>query len=348
MATLKESAALIAATGKDITYYLRGEPGVGKSSTLKTLEAQLGDAYDYIYVDCPLVDLPDFAMPMVDTATRTTHFAPSSLWAFESDKPKVIMLDEVSKAPNVVKPLFTRLMLERTVSQFKLPAGSIVFATGNNASDGVGDTMQGHIYNRVTDIAVSKPTAEEWLTWAGLNGVNAIVMAAVYRFPHVMQSYLDAGAEENSYIFNPKRNARAFASPRSLAKAGFICDQRQAFGRVLTQEALEGTVGKSFAGDMAAYMDVADTVPTWEAIEAKPGKVEIPESPAAQLLLAFGSMPRIKEPTAAAYTEYFMRFPLEVNKLWQRQFKDAPDLLRALMKVKQFRDELVENHWVFQ
>jgi hypothetical protein len=310
---------------------------------LKNLELMLGDKYQYVYADCPLMDLPDFAMPVVEG--RTTHFAPSSLWGFEDPRPKIIMLDEVSKAPNVVKPMFTRLMLERCIGEFKLPEGSIVFATGNNASDGVGDTMQAHINNRVTTIDVEKPTNEEWIEWALQNGVNEMVIATVHQFPHVMQSYIDDPKGENPYIFNPKKNVGAYASPRSLTKAGFICDNREQFGNDLTMEALRGTVGVSLAGDMLAYMSVADAVPSWEAIESSPKKTPIPESPAAQLLLLFGSISHVKDKESAkAYVEYFFRFDLELRMLWARQFKTR---LEHVMNVKEFRETLVKDHWVF-
>lgn len=342
MATLQQAATLIKATGATNTIFAQGEPGVGKSSILKMLEEQLGDAYQYIYADCPLMDLPDFAMPVVEG--RTTHFAPSALWGFSDPRPKIIMLDEVSKAPNVVKPMFTRLMLERCIGEFHLPEGSLVFATGNNASDGVGDTMQGHINNRVSRVSVGKPTSDEWIEWGINNGVNEIVLAAVHAMPQVMQSYLDDEKGHNTYIFNPKRNTGAFASPRSLEKAGYICDQREVLGRELTLEALQGTVGMSFAGDMMAYMEVADSIPTWDAIKAKPDTVTVPDSPAAQLLLVFGSVAQVDKKTAEAFTKYFFRFPLEVRMLWARQFKTR---LENVMGVKEFRETLVKDHWVF-
>jgi len=342
MATLSEVAQMIAAVGTNVTVFAQGEPGVGKSSILKMLEATMGDAYQYVYADCPLMDLPDFAMPVVEE--RTTHFAPSALWGFSDPRPKVIMLDEVSKAPNVVKPMFTRLMLERCIGEAKLPKGSIVFATGNNASDGVGDTMQGHINNRVTRVSVGKPSTEAWISWAINNGVNEIVLAAVHQFPHVMQSYMDAGGVDNPYIFNPKKNTGAFASPRSLAKAGFICDNRAAFGKQLTLEALEGTVGVSFARDMSAYMDVADKVPTWDAIKRAPTTTVVPDSPAAQLLLVFGSVGLVDKKNAEAFTKYFGRFDLEVRSLWKRQFKNR---LEVVMGVDEFRKTLVEDSWIF-
>lgn len=344
--SLKQAATLIAMSGQHVSYNLKGEPGIGKSSVLKLLAEMLGDKYDYIYVDSPLIDLPDFAMPYVEN--RTTHYAPSAMWRFHSPKPKVIMLDEVSKAPAVVKPMFTRLTLEHTIGEFALPEGSIVFLTGNLASDGVGDTMQAHINNRITTVQIGKPTAEEWIEWAINHNVNENVLAAVHAMPECLASYVDEPVnikadERNLYIFNPKTNSGAFVSPRSLFKAGFICDKLEQFGRDLTLEALKGTVGAPFAEQMMAYLDVMQDLPTYDQIEKNPEKCPIPRG-AGQLLLIFGSIGKVNKKNAEAYTRYFFRFDTDLRMLWARQFKTR---LENVMGVKEFRETLVKDHWVF-
>lgn len=345
MATIKQIAKLIALTGTTNTVFVQGEPGIGKSSILKALEARLGDKYQYIYIDCPLMDLPKIGLPYVKDGV--THDAPGAIWGLGDKRPKIIMLDEVSKAANAYKPMFTRLMLERSVGDKPLPHGSIVFATGNNASDGVGDTMQGHINNRITHVPMTKPSAEEWIEWAHENAVNEIIVSGVHQFPHVMMSYMDDTNGDNPYIFNPKKNRGAFASPRSLYKAGHICDQRTELGMDLTLSALEGTVGVSFARDLVAYMSVADSVPKWGDIEKKPDTLDMPDSPAAQLLLVFGSVQRLNKDTAESLSKYFMRFPLELRMLWLRQFRNMPEKLAALIRIPAVAKILTEEHWVF-
>jgi hypothetical protein len=181
------------------------------------------------------------------------------------------------------------------------------------------------------------------VNWAIDHKVNANVIAAVHAMPNVLQSYLEDPS--NPYIFNPKKNTGAYASPRSLTKAGFICDQRNVFGNDLTVEALKGTVGVSFALQMMAYLDVADTLPTWEEILKNPSKTLIPKSPAAQLLLLFGSIGQVDKKNAEAFTKYFFRFETELRMLWARQFKNR---LEHVMGVAEFRKTLVEDHWVFQ
>jgi hypothetical protein len=202
--------------------------------------------------------------------------------------------------------------------------------------------MQGHINNRVTKVNIGKPSVEAWVNWAIDNKVNESVIAAVHAMPNVLQSYLEDA--NNPYIFNPKKNTGAYASPRSLTKAGKICDQRTTFGNELTVEALKGTIGVAFALQMMAYLDVADTLPTWADIEKAPGKTIIPKSPAAQLLLLFGSIGQVNNKNAEAYTKYFFRFETELRMLWARQFKSR---LEHVMGVAEFRRTLVEDHWVF-
>ena len=141
------------------TPIILSEPGCGKTSILKEMKAKLGDGYDYIYVDCPSKDLMDIAAAIPNHADKSLDQYVGSLFMLDSDKPKVIMLDEVFKVPKIMGVMFTRLMLERTVGDKSLPVGSIVFGTSNNASDGVGDHMQAHQGNRVCLLPMQKPDA---------------------------------------------------------------------------------------------------------------------------------------------------------------------------------------------
>ena len=127
--TIEEAKNSIILFGQELTPVIIGEPGTGKSTLLSMIEADLGDAYDYIYVDCPVKDMSDIAMTIPNHDTQSLEYYVSSLFKLDSPKPKVIMLDEMMKAPKLLQIIFTRLMLERTVGDAPLPMGSIVFAT---------------------------------------------------------------------------------------------------------------------------------------------------------------------------------------------------------------------------
>jgi L-fucose mutarotase/ribose pyranase (RbsD/FucU family) len=309
---LNDIPNLITAVGRDRTIMLRGEPGIGKSTVLKNLEKMHGDRYDYVYVDCPVMDVSDVVMRIPDHTTKTLQSYVSELFHLGSAKPKMIMLDEVSKANKLLQVIFTRLMLERTVGDTELPAGSIVFATGNNVSDGVNDTMSAHVLNRLCVINVRKPDAARWNVWATDIGISRIVRAWVAMNPSCLASYLDGGQEENPYIFNPSRPITSFVTPRSLVGADGVVRQREKLGSYVTQAALAGMCGAAFADSIAAFMSMEKELRSVREIIANPDTVDIPEKPAALFLTMFNAVDTIEtQDDLSAFMRYVKRIRSE-------------------------------------
>lgn len=271
------------------------EPGCGKTSILKLMKERLGDAYDYIYVDCPSKDYMDIAGTIPDHETKSLEQYVGSLFKLDSDKPKVIMLDEVFKVPKLMGVLFTRLMLERTVGDRELPIGSIVFGTSNNSSDGVSDHMQAHQGNRVCIMRMAKPDAESWNLWAGENGISTTIRAFVALNPRVMASYMDGGQDDNPFIFNPVKPTQSisFISPRSLAKSDRIVKNREKWGRGATEVALAGVIGVSGAKQLSVFMDMEKQVIPVSEIIASPESVIVPEEIAALCMIMFNAIDEI-------------------------------------------------------
>jgi hypothetical protein len=205
------------------------------------------------------------------------------------------MLDEMMKAPKLLQIIFTRLTLERCVGDAPLPKGSMVFATSNNSSDGVGDSMMAHAGNRVCIIKMAKPDANTWLHWASGNGVNKLIRAWVAMYPRSLHSYMDGGQEDNPYIFNPKKAGQlSFVSPRSLAKASIIIDKRDALGENATLCALAGTLGESCARDMSAFLSLEKQLPDLADVLKNPKTVKVPDEVAATLMLMFQAIDALK------------------------------------------------------
>ena len=291
---LKDVPGLIATIGHHRTILLRGEPGIGKSTVLKMLQKDLGNEYDYIYVDCPVMDVSDIVMRIPDHETKTLQSYVSELFKLKSDKPKMIMLDEVTKANKLLQVIFTRLMLERTVGDTALPAGSIVFATGNNVSDGVGDTLSAHVINRLCIVNVRKPDAARWNLWATDNSISRIIRSWVAMNPNSLASYLDGGQEENPYIFNPARPVTSFVTPRSLVGADEVVKNRDKLGNYVTQAALAGLCGAAFADAIAAFMSMEKELISVKDILANPDTVMMPEKPAALFMTMFNAVDTIE------------------------------------------------------
>ena len=338
--SLTDAAKLVNTCGQSNTFIFQGEPGIGKSAMLETLEIECD--MESRYIDCALLDLGDLQMPKV---TDSVEFVPNKM--FVSDEPVVVMLDEIGKAMRPVQNALLTLLLEHRIGSHKLPEGSIVFGTTNLASDGVGDMLQAHAKNRVTFLTVRKPDADEWVEWGVDNGIQPEVLAWVKEYPHCLASYADdpEGAVDNPYIFNPRKQQAAFVTPRSLAHASHIVKQRPMLSDGVMISALSGTIGESAARDMQAFLSVADALPPFKAIIEKPETVQVPDSPIACVILSLGAVTRMTADNVDAWMTYLVRLPREV------QFMFAQNAMRSrsaavVVKSKAFTDWARSNSYL--
>lgn len=309
--TLSQAATLIRHCGSTNTFLLRGQPGIGKSAILKTLSQDLPD-YLPCYIDCANLDLGDLGMPVIDRERMVTNYAPNSRFGIGpgQTRPVLLMLDELGKAPRPVLNMLLPVILEHRLGDVTLPTGSIVFATTNLDSDGVGDNIPAHGYNRKTVVVISNPTCDQWNEWAANNDIAPEVMAFAKQNPEVFQCYTELGAKEkNPYIFNPLvGNTKSFCSPRSLEKASHLVKQRDVLGDAFLP-ALAGTIGEPAAQLMSALVNLADQLPLYENIVKDPHKTKVPERDAvgALFILAFMLANRVKEDDLDAVMVYAER-----------------------------------------
>ena len=313
--TLKQAVNLIV-TNPTTRFMLRGEPGIGKSSMLEQIAGRLG--YDHAYIDVPNMDLGDVAMPVIDHETRTTKYYPNARFKIHSGKPLVMMFDEFSKGADPVKNMLHPCLEKANprLGDVSLDNRTVVFLTGNLSTDGVGDNLKAHTRNRIVEITVAKPTAEEWIDWAIEKDVAPEVIAWVNRFPQVLASYTDGGQGDNPYIYNPRKTQNAFVSPRSLETASNIVKTRKDNDADAVIAALTGAIGESGARDMQAYIEFADQLPTWEATIRDPKNTPVPTSSGACAIVVFGAIARIDKTSITPFMEYLKRFDAE----WQAVF----------------------------
>jgi len=304
--SINDFRKMIPVYAPSITVVGVGEPGVGKSSVLSGIADDMGDKwrragdnyptdkYQYIYVDCAVRDIGDTVISVPDVERTKLKQVVSDLFGLDDPRPKVIMLDEFMKTPKLLQQMWTRLMLERCVGDTPLPDGSMVFATSNNESDGVGDTQLAHSGNRVMRVRVRKPNVSEWLTWATDNKISRVIRAWVAMNPRAMASYIDGGQDDNPYIFNPAKRELSFVSPRSLAKSDVVVRNRDKVGDRITEAALAGVIGASAAKDMRVFMTLErDLIPVSKVLE-NPDTVPIPDNKSAVFMLTFNAVDTIE------------------------------------------------------
>ena len=137
---LDQCVDLIKAVGSKRTVLAQGDMGNGKSSMLTTLAEQL-PTHRPIYFDGTTKDLGDIMIPSMQSIETDgcVRMIPHEELGLHIEGPIILMLDEYGKANPAVKNAMLRLMLERKVGSYSLHPDSIVFATTNKGSEGVGD-----------------------------------------------------------------------------------------------------------------------------------------------------------------------------------------------------------------
>ena len=314
--TLKQACEIILATPMN-RYLLQGEPGIGKSSLMKMLSGKLPD-HEVAYIDVPNMDLGDIAMPVINHETKTTAYYPNAQFKIHTGKPVIMMYDEYTKgAQPVMNMLHPSLEVHNPrLGDIPINPDSIIFLTGNLSSDGVGDNLKAHSRNRIIPLTVRKPDADEWMEWALNNDVAPEVIAWVREFPHALESYTNAGQEENPYIYNPRKMQTAFVSPRSLERVSNIIKKRKEIDSDSLICAMSGAIGEAASRDMQAYIDYSDQLPEWETIISSPKTAPVPETAGASAIIVFGAITRMTKDAIDNFMVYLERFEAE----WQACF----------------------------
>jgi hypothetical protein len=347
---IDEIAKAILTTGEEVTTIVQGEPGIGKSSILKLLAEMNGDEwrkpgddfaddkYDYIYVDCPVKDMMDIGANIPNHETKTLEYYVASLFKLDSPKPKIIMLDEFMKAPKLLQVIFTRLMLEKMVGDKPTPAGSIIWGTSNQETDGVGDSMLSHAGNRVCKVTMAKPTPDNWLQWASKAGISRVTRTWVAMTPRCMAAYTDPNQESNEYIFQPSRKGQ-FVSPRSLAKGDVVIRNRDKLGEKIMMAQYAGICGEAAARSIAAFVSLESQLTPYEKVIESPTTVKVPDDVAAQVMMLLEGSDYVDNHDDLAK---FMQF---VNRIKNNEIQSIFFTLIMRNKPKLGRHNAEINEW---
>jgi hypothetical protein len=205
---------------------------------------------------------------------------------------------------------------------------------------------------------MAKPTVDEWLDWAGTPitigdkvqaRVSRVVRAAVAMFPRCLASYTTGDQGDNPYIFKPNSMAMSFVSPRSLAKCDVIVRNRDIIGENATQVALAGTVGASFAADMAAFMSMEKSLTDVKDIIKNPAGVTMPKDISAQLMIMFQAVDTLAtQDELTSFMEFVERIDSsEVQAVFFTMMMRSPKAVRLARNNAKIAEWAKNNHELF-
>ncbi|MDP3290784.1 MAG: AAA family ATPase [Sulfuricurvum sp.] len=232
-----------------IPTFLWGAPGIGKSSIIK----QIAHEKDLECIDLRLSLLDPTDLKGIPFYDKEAHLA---LWAPPSFLPRegrgILFLDELNAAAPAVQASAYQLILDRKVGEYTLPKGWSIVAAGNRESDrGVVYRLPSPLANRFVHIEM-EVSATDWRIWALQSRIDPRLIAYI--------------GFKNSALFgfDPLRNERSFATPRSWEAVHKILES--GLPRNLLLEAISGAVGEDAAVDFLGYCKIMDHLPDIDAI----------------------------------------------------------------------------------
>jgi len=329
---------LIAAIGDKRTVIVEGENGIGKTALFHALR-KLPKFADHIAVkpvDCTQLSDGSVWMPDLDRENGVSRELPNERFGVSANnqlgvnnsKPIIVMLDEIAKAPQFIKNVLAPIVYERRVGNLDMPEGSVVFCATNLSVEGLGDSIQAHLRNRLVFVKMRKPTADEWVKWATDNQINPMIIAFVSNEPRVMQSFMDYEkggmfegkdlSKDNGFIFNPKSMQLAYATPRSLVAASDILNTGLG---VLDDDTLEaalvGTVGATTAQALSSFIRFGRDICEYSRVIKSPDTAPLSDNPTAQLIQVFQFVTRVADRTEAeAIVKYVWRMRAEMQSIF--------------------------------
>lgn len=355
--SLIEAASLIVALGDIQSQVLLGEPGIGKSSTLGMIARMHGDKwanardqhpsdmYTYVYIDCVTEEINGIKMRVPSHADGAIkeYLSDSLQLAGSNPRPLVIMLDEFNKGPKVLQSMWARLLLERIIGDTPLPAGSKVYCTSNLVSDGLGDTVQGHVGNRVAFHTVRKPTAVEFAQYLSSIAAHPVVRTFVLTNKRCMGSYTDPSQSDNELIWNPRRTGSvSYCSPRSLVAVSNILQRRERLNSNQLFSVIAGTVGLAAGKLFSAILMMEESIIKTSEIIAHPLSAPVPEDITAQIMLMIRGAGDVEtQDDCVAFMQFVTRLPSEeVQSIFFHQIIADPSkaiLVRGNAAIRDWR-----------
>ena len=160
---------------------LVGRHGIGKSEILTEYYSTKGMMVVALFLG-QMADPGDLiGIPSKNVETGKTEFMPP-YWFPLDGRPIVLFLDELNRARPEILQTIMDLALSRKLAGRQLPAGSRIISAVNEGDQYQLTDLDPALVSRF-NIVCFQPTVEEWLLWAGREGVDKRVMSFIEENP---------------------------------------------------------------------------------------------------------------------------------------------------------------------
>ena len=292
--------------------FLWGPPGVGKSEVVAQVATEL---------KATLIDIRAVLLDPVDLRGLPHIENGEAVWSPPGFLPKgkgkfILFLDELNAAPPLVQAACYQLVLDRKIGEYELPKDAVIVAAGNRDTDrAVTSRMPSPLANRFVHLDFDVDL-DDWIQWGLANGVRTEVLAFQRFRPGLL------------YNFDPKRNEKAFATPRSVTFLSQLMDSGE-----VDYDLMKGVVGEGYAAEFTGFLKIYQSLPDPDVVLMAPDKAEVPTDPATLYAICGAVARKASEQNMKNVVKYANRLPVEFSVLLIRDCVNRDD---TLMKTRAF------------
>jgi hypothetical protein len=323
-----------------VPMWIWGPTGVGKSSIIRMVaKATERDLIDQRPVMQDPVDVG--GLPVVKDG-YCHRVLPSWLPKHGNT---LMVIEELPDAPMSVQCAYYQLILERQLSDYHVPDGAYICATGNRAQDG-GNYNQppAPLLNRFLHITLESGY-DSWAGWAAKGDANMTVdlIPAKPITPHIRPELRAFFAfRKNLLVQKPIKSEFAFCTPRSVEMLSRILDQEPSDD--IASDLINGLIGMGVGIEFLGFLRTWRSLPLISAIVANPMAVDIPTDLSACYATAVYLAANWKPANGDALCQYVRRLAPEYGCLFLRDLdarnKEAMASrgVIAMLNLPQFND----------
>jgi AAA domain (dynein-related subfamily) len=287
--------------------YFRGRPGIAKSAMVDEAAAlisrEVGAPVRVEVLHLASMSEVDIRGYLILDGDRSRFSKPAFWGAVEASPYGIVFIDELPQASAEAQKAVAMFVLTRRLGDYVLPDGWAICAAGNRASDNAGaGSVLAHLINRMVVMDVDAPEVDRWVGWAAKSGLVPELIAFAKLRPNLVFE-TEVPADEDTPFCTPRSlHALSDVATHYPGGIGGMCNSK------VGQAVMAGAIGKGAAAELAALVQVAHNLPTYEEIVAAPDTATVPSEPdqayAAVMLAAVRCRPEDIEPVM----QYLVRF----------------------------------------
>lgn len=301
--------------------YMKGSPGLGKSSIVK----QIAEEFNLKLIDirlsqCDPTDLLGF--PDIDRESNKARYVPMNTFPLENDKVPdgysgwLVFMDELGLASPAVQKAAYKPLLDKEIGIHKLHRKVAMVAAGNLETDNalveeMSTALQSRLIHLEVDIDVIA-----WLEWARTSGID-----------HRITSYIQFKPEE-LFRFNPDHDDHTFACSRTWEFASRLIRDRKEL-EPIDRNLLAGTLSEGVAREFSLFCEIYKDLPTIQEITLNPMNIPVPTEPSIQFAITGAIGAHVNPGNIAKLMQYVNRLPKEFQVVTLREITRRHDDLKT-------------------